>query len=55
MSNVLLPLWEKVALAQRASDEGGLRTSSAVRTATPHPTDCVGRPLPQGERFGGGQ
>jgi hypothetical protein len=55
MTNVLLPLWEKVALAQRASDEGCLRTTSDVRAATPHPTECVGRPLPQGERFGGAQ
>jgi hypothetical protein len=48
---VLLPLWEKVVLAQRAPDEGCWRELGQVCALTPHlialRAIC---PLPQGER-----
>mgnify|MGYP007054662159 CR=1 FL=1 len=36
-TRVLLPLWEKVALAQRASDEGCCCDAPNVAAFTPHP------------------
>src|SRR4249920_504524 len=46
----LLPLWEKVARTQSASDEG---SASAERDPSPaHDTSYRVHPLPQGERVG---
>src|ERR1700753_3383778 len=54
-ASYLLPLWEKVAQAKRAPDEGFLSVNSekAFWEATPHPMSLCrpsSCPLPQGAR-----